>query len=86
MRSNLALLTLALVVSACAAPAAVPIVQVLTPPDSLMQPCAHAPRPADATVNGLLLGIVNERNVVESCDWSDKAALRAWAAGVKAGK
>lgn len=58
------------------------VVQVQTPPDSLLQDCQHAPRPIDSTVNGLAIGIVNERNVVESCDWSDKAALRAWKAGV----
>jgi len=60
------------------------ISSVQTPPDSLLQDCQHAPRPADNTVNGLMLGIINERNVTESCDWADKAALRAWKAGVEA--
>lgn len=62
------------------------IVRPVVPPDSLMQNCAHAPRPADNTVNGLALGIIAERAVVESCDWADKSALRAWAVGVQAGQ
>jgi hypothetical protein len=60
------------------------IVRPVTPPDSLMQNCAHAARPSDNTVNGLALGLIAERSVTESCDWADKAALRAWADGVKA--
>lgn len=76
---------LAVFLSACAiAPTSVPSVQ--TPPDSLLQDCQHAGRPADNTVYGLMLGIMNERAVVEGCDWSDKAALRAWKAGVLAGQ
>ncbi|RQU14276.1 hypothetical protein DF152_17070 [Burkholderia cenocepacia] len=78
----LAVVLLALVLGGCAAP--VPTPRVMVPPTSLMQDCAHAPRPADNTVNGLLLGIIAERGVTESCDWADKAALRAWAAGVQA--
>ncbi|APF87610.1 hypothetical protein BCR16_12755 [Ralstonia solanacearum FJAT-1458] len=77
-------LTLAVVLAGCAAAPPVHVVTVITPPDSLLQDCSHAPRPADNTVNGLMLGIVSERAVVESCDWSDKAALRAWKAGVQA--
>jgi hypothetical protein len=61
------------------------VIKAVTPPDTLMQNCAHAPRPTDNTVNGLALGVIAERSVVESCDWADKAALRAWADGVKAG-
>jgi hypothetical protein len=56
------------------------VVQVLSPPDAYLQDCAHAPRPADNTVNGAFQGIANERAVVEGCDWADKAALRAWKA------
>jgi hypothetical protein len=61
-------------------------VRAITPPDSLLTNCQHAPRPADTTVNGLMLGIIAERAVTESCDWADKAALRAWKAGVEAGQ
>lgn len=88
MRNSLVVLALLAAVacmSGCATVKPVPIIQVQTPPDSLLQDCQHAPRPSDDTVNGLMLGIINERNVVESCDWSDKAALRAWKAGVTAG-
>lgn len=81
---RLVLISAVLALAACAAPKAQTIVNVQTPPDSLLQDCQHAARPADNTVNGLMLGVVNERNVVESCDWSDKAALRAWKAGVTA--
>lgn len=77
-------LIVAVALAGCAAAPPVHTVTVVTPPDSLLQDCAHAPRPADNTVNGLMLGIVNERAVVESCDWADKAALRAWKAGVQA--
>jgi hypothetical protein len=84
MRSKLVAVAVAVCMTACAAPDTRMVVQVQTPPDSLLQDCQHAPRPADNTVNGLMLGVVNERNVVESCDWSDKAALRAWKAGVAA--
>jgi hypothetical protein len=88
MRSSLIIFIL-LAASACMSgcgivPVPKDTVQVLTPPDDLLQDCKHAARPADSTVNGLMLGIVNERNVVESCDWSDKAALRAWKAGATA--
>jgi hypothetical protein len=62
------------------------IIKTATPPDGLLQDCAHAPRPSDNTVNGLALGIIAERTVVESCDWADKKALRAWKAGVEAGQ
>jgi hypothetical protein len=87
MRNSLVVLVLlvaSVCMSGCATQPPRTIVQVVAPPDSLLQDCQHAPRPADSTVNGLLLGIVNERNVVESCDWADKAALRAWKAGVTA--
>ena len=87
MRNSLVVLTLLLAaacMSGCASVVPQTIVHVETPPDSLLQDCKHAARPADNTVNGLLLGIVNERSVVESCDWADKAALRAWKAGVTA--
>ena len=80
----LALLAACACMSGCAAPEVRTVVQVQTPPDSLLQDCQHAPRPADPTVNGLMLGIINERNVLEACDWADKAALRAWKAGVTA--
>jgi hypothetical protein len=87
MRNSLLLLVLlsaTACMSGCAAPEVRTVVQVQTPPDSLLQDCQHAPRPADNTVYGLLLGIRDERGVVESCDWADKAALRAWKAGVTA--
>lgn len=77
---------LALALAACAASPGRTVVQVQTPPDSLLQDCKHAPRPTDPTVNGLMLGLVSERGVLESCDWADKAALRAWKAGVVAGQ
>lgn len=87
MRNSLVVLVL-LVAAACMSGCAVSQPQtkvvVETPPDSLLQDCQHAPRPADNTVNGLLLAVVNERGVTESCDWADKAALRAWKAGVSA--
>lgn len=54
----------------------------LTPADSLMQPCPHAPRPAGTTVADLAQALINERAQLEGCDWGDKAALRAWKAGV----
>jgi hypothetical protein len=60
--------------------------QALTPPDSLMQDCAHADRPKGTKVSDLAQGVINERAVLEGCDWADKSALRAWAAGVKSGK
>lgn len=75
---------IAFALAGCATQAPVHTVTVVTPPDSLLQDCAHAPRPVDNTVNGLMLGLIGERSVVESCDWSDKAALRAWKAGVQA--
>lgn len=80
----LAACVLALLGAGCAT-APQTIVQVQTPPDSLLQDCQHAARPADNTVYGLMLGVMNERAVMESCDWADKAALRAWKAGVLAG-
>jgi hypothetical protein len=75
---------LSLMLSGCAVTPQT-IIKAVTPPDTLMQNCAHASRPADNTVNGLALAVIAERSVVESCDWADKAALRAWADGVKAG-
>jgi hypothetical protein len=54
----------------------------LTPADSLLQPCAHAPRPAGTKVADLAQALINERAQLEGCDWGDKAALRAWKAGV----
>ncbi len=85
-RDYMALLVLAVMfaLSGCATQTPTRAVTVVTPPDSLLQDCAHAPRPADNTVNGLMLGLIGERSVVESCDWADKAALRSWKAGVQA--
>lgn len=85
-KATIAAVVAAALLSACANPRVQTLVQVQTPPDSLLQDCQHAARPADNTVYGLMLGIVNERGVVESCDWADKAALRAWKAGVTAAK
>lgn len=76
---------LALGLDGCAAPTQY-TVKAITPPDALLQNCQHAPRPSDPTVNGLMLGIIAERSVTEACDWADKAALRAWKAGVEAGQ
>lgn len=82
MRNNAIVLVLLLAVacmSGCAAPPQT-IVKAILPPDDLLQDCAHAARPSDVTVTGLLQGIANERAVVETCDWADKAALRTWKA------
>lgn len=76
---------LSLGLDGCAAPTQY-TVKAITPPDALLQNCQHAPRPSDPTVNGLMLGIIAERSVTEACDWADKAALRAWKAGVEAGQ
>jgi hypothetical protein len=86
MRSSLVLLVLVITcLAGCGTvPPPVPVVQILTPPDSLLQDCVHAPRPDGVTVLDLAQGVVNERAVVETCDWSDKAALRAWKAGATA--
>lgn len=84
MKLAIILAALVVILSGCATPAPLTVVQVQTPPDSLLQDCAHAPRPADNTVNGLMLGVIGERGVLESCDWADKKALRAWKAGVTA--
>jgi hypothetical protein len=87
MRNSLTLLVLLAALacmSGCSIAPPKTIVQVIAPPDAYLQDCAHAPRPADNTVNGAMQGIANERAVVESCDWADKAALRAWKAGVTA--
>lgn len=83
MRNSLTLLVLLAAVacmSGCATAPPKTIVQVIAPPDAYLQDCAHAPRPADNTINGAMQGIANERAVVEGCDWADKAALRAWKA------
>lgn len=80
----LALLTAVACMSGCASAPPPPKVITQTPPDSLLQDCQHAPRPSGNTMGDLAQAVVNERGVVESCDWSDKAALRAWKAGVTA--
>lgn len=80
----LALLTAVACMSGCATAPLPPKVLVETPPDSLLQDCQHAPRPSGNTTADLAQGVINERGVVESCDWSDKAALRTWKAGVTA--
>lgn len=38
-------------------------------------------RPAGKTVGDLAQALIDERAVLEACDWRDKAALRAWKAG-----
>lgn len=83
MRNNLVILSLLIAtgcMSGCTALTPVPVVQVLTPPDGLLQDCVHAPRPTGNTMGDLAQAVINERGVVESCDWADKAALRAWKA------
>ena len=87
MRNSLvmfALLAAVACMSGCASAPPVPKVITQTPPDSLLQDCQHAPRPSGNTMADLAQGVINERGVVESCDWSDKAALRAWKARVLA--
>lgn len=83
MRNSLVILAL-LVATACMSGCdsfkPVPVVQVLTPPDGLLQDCVHAPRPAGNTMGDLAQAVINERGVTEACDWADKAALRAWKA------
>ncbi|PQP17984.1 hypothetical protein C5615_14255 [Burkholderia cepacia] len=50
-------------------------------PDAYLQDCAHAPRPAGKRVADLAQALIDERAVLEACDWRDKAALRAWKTG-----
>ncbi|QRR06416.1 hypothetical protein FPJ27_08225 [Burkholderia sp. MS455] len=50
-------------------------------PDAYLEDCAHAPRPAGKTVADLAQALIDERAVLEACDWRDKAALRAWKTG-----
>lgn len=76
----LALLVATACMSGCASLKPVPVVQVLTPPDGLLQDCGHAARPTGNTMADLAQAVINERGVTESCDWADKAALRAWKA------
>ncbi len=59
--------------------------RVSTPPDDLMENCAHAARPGGNTVADLAQAVINERGKLDLCN-ADKAALRAWATGVKATK
>jgi hypothetical protein len=68
--------------AACAgvAPAVVYRDRAILPPADLLQDCQHAPKPPGNTVLDLANMLVDERAVVESCDWGDKAALRQWAA------
>lgn len=73
------LLAVALAGCAHTAPTIVYKNQAIIPPSDLMQDCQHAPRPAGKTVADLAGAVVDERAVVESCDWGDKAALREWA-------
>jgi hypothetical protein len=70
------------VLAACAstAPTIVYRNEPILPPADLMQDCKHAPKPPGNTVKDLGDMLVDERAVVESCDWGDKAALREWAA------
>lgn len=85
MRSNLLVILVLLAATACmsgCASAPKTVVQIMTPPDSLLQDCMHAPRPTGNTVTDLAQAVINERGVIESCDWADKAALRAWKAQV----
>jgi hypothetical protein len=85
MRSNLLVILVLLAATLCMSGCAVApktVIQVLTPPDSLLQDCAHAPRPSGNTVADLAQAVINERGVIETCDWADKAALRAWKAQV----
>lgn len=87
MRNNLVIITLlvaTLCMSGCTAPQVRTVVQVLTPPDGLLQDCVHAPRPTGNTLADLAQAVINERTVIESCDWADKAALRAWKATIAA--
>ena len=66
----------------CAAPAPEIQIRAVTPPDSLLQDCQHAPRPAGRTVADLAQWTINERGQLDLCT-ADKAALRAWKAGVQ---
>ena len=75
MRPSKIAIGIALVLSGCA-------FRVATPPDDLMADCAHAPRPGGNTVADLAQGVINERGKLDLCN-ADKAALRAWATGVK---
>lgn len=88
-RNNLVVLSLLASVacmSGCAGfRAPVVEVQAVTPPDALLTNCEHAPRPQGTKVSDLAQALINERAVLEGCDWGDKAALREWAAGVKPG-
>jgi hypothetical protein len=76
----LALLVATACMSGCVGGMPIPVVQVLTPPDGLLQDCVHASRPTGNTMADLAQAVINERGVTESCDWADKAALRAWKA------
>lgn len=72
---------LVLALAACAhAPAIVYRDRAILPPADLLKDCQHAPKPAGNTVKDLADMLVDERGVLESCDWGDKAALREWAA------
>ena len=51
------------------------------PPDSLLSDCAHAPKPPDHTNAGLANFAKAERDALDVCN-TDKAALRAWKAGL----
>lgn len=84
MQSKLIALCAFVALTGCAAFTPVPVVQILTPPDGLLQDCAHALRPTGKTIVDLAQAVINERGVTEGCDWADKAALRAWKAGVTA--
>jgi hypothetical protein len=84
VKRGLIAVAVALLAGCVHAPPPPPVVQVLAPPDGLLQDCQHAPRPAGDTMEDLAQAVINERGVVESCDWADKAALRAWKARVTA--
>jgi hypothetical protein len=84
LRNNLVILVLLAAcacMSGCAAPAPVVQVKALVPPDEFLKDCTHAPRPAGRTVADLAQWLINERGQLDACT-ADKAALRAWKAGV----
>ncbi|WP_443193667.1 Rz1-like lysis system protein LysC [Mycetohabitans sp. B46] len=53
----------------------------LMPPYTLLEDCAHAPRPAGKAIGDLAQALIDEREQLDRCN-ADKAALRAWKSGV----
>ncbi len=72
--AGLATLCLTLFLTACSAPV------LLTPPESLLADCAHAAPPTGRTNADLADYVLREQGALDECN-TDKAALRAWAAG-----